>query len=94
MKNTLRLSILALALALCSASVKADDNNGVKVDRLDFQVTLSDGATYTIAGFLYYQGSFRNKLLQALVHGGTYNHKYWDAPTINGQSYSYARFMA
>src|SRR5262249_20189174 len=26
--------------------------------------------------------------------GGTYNHKYWDVPAMNGHSYSYARFMA
>jgi len=29
-----------------------------------------------------------------LLHGGTYNHRYWDAGTINGVDYSYARFMA
>jgi pimeloyl-ACP methyl ester carboxylesterase len=29
-----------------------------------------------------------------LVHGATYNHAYWDFPTVNGESYSYARYMA
>ncbi len=85
---------LALALVLSSVVVKADGNDEFKVKRLDFSVTLSDGNTYTIAGFLYYNGSYRNRPLQVLVHGGTYNHKYWDTPTINGHSYSYARFMA
>jgi pimeloyl-ACP methyl ester carboxylesterase len=91
---SLCLSAFLLASVLCAFDVKADDGNEFKVDRLDFAVTLSDGNTYTIAGFLYYRGSFRNRPLQVLVHGGTYNHKYWDVPTINGQSYSYARFMA
>jgi pimeloyl-ACP methyl ester carboxylesterase len=85
---------LVLALVLSPVIIKADDVEGFKVKRLEFSVSLSDGNTYTIAGFLYSTGSFRNRPLQVLVHGGTYNHKYWDAPTINGQSYSYARFMA
>jgi pimeloyl-ACP methyl ester carboxylesterase len=89
-----RLSACALAVLLCVATIKADDGDGIKVTRVNFAVTLSDGNTYTIAGFLYYQGSFRNRPLQVLVHGGTYNHNYWDVPTINGRSYSYARFMA
>jgi pimeloyl-ACP methyl ester carboxylesterase len=90
----LRLSACMLAVLLCAATIKADDGGQFKADRLDFAVTLSDGNTYTITGYLYYKGSFRNRPLQVLVHGGTYNHKYWDVPTINGHSYSYARFMA
>lgn len=88
------MSALVLAMVLSPVIGKADDVEGFKVRRLEFSVSLSDGNTYTIAGFLYSNGSFRNRPLQVLVHGGTYNHKYWDAPTINGQSYSYARYMA
>ena len=94
LRHLMRLCALALVVALTPVIIKADDVNLLKVDRVDFSVTLSDGNTYTIAGFLYYKGNFRNRPLQVLVHGGTYNHKYWDAPPINGQSYSYARFMA
>jgi hypothetical protein len=32
-----------------------------------FAVTLSDGNSYTIAGFLYYRGGFRNRTLQVLA---------------------------
>lgn len=74
-----------------SAPAQAND---VKVERLDFSVTLSDGNNYTIAGYLYYHGSYRNRTLQVVVHGGGYNHHYWDVPAINGRDYSYARFMA
>lgn len=36
----------------------------------------------------------KNRTLQVLVHGFTYNHTYWDTMRINGVDYSYARFMA
>jgi pimeloyl-ACP methyl ester carboxylesterase len=32
--------------------------------------------------------------VQVLLAGATYNHGYWDVPTINGIDYSYARTMA
>ena len=41
-----------------------------------------------------FQQNFGHKPLQTVVHGLTYNHRYWDSKRINGQSYSYARFMA
>jgi pimeloyl-ACP methyl ester carboxylesterase len=66
----------------------------VQVERLVFPVTLSDGNTYSLAGALYFQGTYRNRPLQVTLHGGNYNHSYWDIPSINGQPYSYARFMA
>lgn len=68
--------------------------NSVNVDRVSFPVTLSDGQTYTVVGYLYYKGSYHNRTLQVAVHGGNYNHKYWDIPVINGREYSYARYMA
>ncbi len=34
------------------------------------------------------------KPVQTVIHGLTYDHRYWDSKRINGQSYSYARFMA
>ncbi len=35
-----------------------------------------------------------HKPLQTVIHGLTYNHRYWDSKRINGNGYSYARFMA
>jgi alpha-beta hydrolase superfamily lysophospholipase len=66
----------------------------VDVDPLSFPVTLSDGHTYHIAGYLYHQGPANRRVLQVLVHGATHYHLYWDLPEINGVSYSYARYMA
>jgi pimeloyl-ACP methyl ester carboxylesterase len=57
-------------------------------------VTLSDGNTYEVAGYLYYHGSYHNRTLLLALHGGNYNHKYWDVPNINGHEYSFARYMA
>ncbi|MBA3549498.1 MAG: alpha/beta hydrolase [Nannocystis sp.] len=69
-------------------------SHAIKVDRLVFPVTLSDGKTYEVVGYLYYKGSYKHRPLQVLVHGTTYTHKYWDLPAINGVDYSYARYMA
>jgi len=80
-------------MLLTPLAIKADGDQ-FKVKRLDLAVSLSDGNTYTIAGFLYYNGNYKNRPLRVLVHGGTYNHKYWNVPAMNGNDYSYARFMA
>ena len=40
------------------------------------------------------QKNIGNKPIQTVIHGLTYNHRYWDSKRINGRSYSYVRFMA
>ncbi|HKP72578.1 MAG TPA: alpha/beta hydrolase [Pyrinomonadaceae bacterium] len=85
---------LVILLTLAVGALADERGNSVKVERLNFAVQLSDGQTYNVAGYLYYQGSYRNRTLQVALHGGNYNHKYWDAPEINGHEYSYARYMA
>jgi pimeloyl-ACP methyl ester carboxylesterase len=82
-------------IALAGAPAAAQNlGNSIKVDRLEFAVTLPDGSPQTIVGYLYYHGSFQGRPLQVLVHGATYNHTYWDFPEVNGEAYSYARYMA
>src|SRR5215207_4716409 len=91
------LRLLALALLVFTLNATADaaeQGNSIKVDRVSFPVTLSDGNTYEVAGYLYYQGSFHNRTLLLALHGANYNHKYWDVPEINGHEYSFARYMA
>ena len=93
-----RLVLVFVLLALASRAASAQDTGvALRRDRAEFQVTVTDGtSTYpaTIVGYLYYLGTFNSRPLQVLVHGATYNHSYWDFPTINGQDYSYARYMA
>lgn len=77
-----------------AVEAEAEAPRGIKVERRTFPVRLSDGHVYNLVGYLYYQGSLKNKPVQILVHGITYNHGYWDLPEINRQDYSYARYMA
>lgn len=57
--TTLRLA--AAAFILCSlsyAAFAAETPGDIKVERVSFPVTLSDGETYDVAGRLYYHGSY------------------------------------
>ncbi|WP_434381839.1 alpha/beta hydrolase [Melittangium boletus] len=100
MKKMLGLVGLWLALLLGGGGVAPgvaeakEDSQGIKVERRTYPVKLSDGKTYQVVGYLYYQGSLKNRPVQVLVHGITYDHAYWDLPDIQGETYSYARFMA
>jgi pimeloyl-ACP methyl ester carboxylesterase len=85
---------VALLCALTSAALAGESSKAVKVERVSFPVTLSNGGEYQVAGRLYYQGGYRNRTLLLALHGGNYNHKYWDVPEINGHDYSFARYMA
>lgn len=87
--------VAALTLgAIAQPSARAQNlGDSIKVERLVFPVSLSTGPA-NVVGYLYYHGSYQNRPLQVLVHGATYNHAYWDFPTVNGVDYSYARYMA
>jgi len=81
---------MTLALVVLASAANAAS---VKVERVAFPVTLSNGFSTSIVGYFYHHGGNRHRTIQVLVHGGTYDHQYWDFPTINGNSYSYARYM-
>jgi pimeloyl-ACP methyl ester carboxylesterase len=87
--------VAALILSAIAPLLVNAQNLGssIKVDRLVFPVSLSTGPANVVA-YLYYHGSYENRPLQVLVHGATYNHAYWDFPAVNGEGYSYARYMA
>jgi pimeloyl-ACP methyl ester carboxylesterase len=94
-QRSFRVLALAAVAVLCSVPATAQNlGNSIKIDRLEFPVVLPDGSAQTIVGYLYYHGSFRDRPLQVLVHGATYNHTYWDFPSVTGEAYSYARYMA
>jgi pimeloyl-ACP methyl ester carboxylesterase len=93
--NISRLLVVALLLLSLGGIAAADEvDSSLKVERLTFPVTLSNGSSAEVVGYLYYKGSFRDRTLLVAIHGATYNHKYWDVPAINGHEYSFARFMA
>ena len=61
-------------------------------------VALSSGqpARYTISGELCSTPAERRdgRIVQLLIPGATYDHRYWDFGTIDGREYSYAREVA
>ncbi|WP_345448544.1 alpha/beta hydrolase [Arthrobacter gyeryongensis] len=61
--------------------------------QFDFPVQTDDGRAASFAGHLYRARGRRRGILQILVHGVTYDHRYWDAGRINGKDYSYAGYM-
>ena len=96
-------STLLIVSLLLIGSTTAVFANHVEATRIAFPVTLADGQTYTLVGYLYDQHGNPNNVgncgershtIQVLLHGGTYNHKYWDAGLINNTNYSYASYMA
>jgi len=99
MKKMMAARVVALAVALILGAIAPPSasaqnlGSSIKVDRFVFPVSLSSGPANVVA-YLYYHGSYQNRPLQVLVHGATYNHAYWDFPAVNGEDYSYARYMA
>ncbi|MFO0591971.1 MAG: alpha/beta hydrolase [Polyangiaceae bacterium] len=85
---------LALPVALAAAPAQAAKPAAIAVDRVTFPVTLSDGGTYTVVAYHYHRHGAQGRPLQVLVHGASYDHRYWDAGSVDGVNYSYARYMA
>jgi pimeloyl-ACP methyl ester carboxylesterase len=93
MKQSLsRLISVACALVALLVSAAAGAH-GVEKEQVAFPVVLSDGQTYSLVGQLYRRPHLRQRTIQVLVHGATYDHRYWDAPDKGGHEYSYARYM-
>lgn len=104
MKKILFIALLISLLTslLPGATFAQGSNININVQRYEFPVTLSDNQSYTLVGYLYTrqgnpneadQCGKRSNTLQVTISGATYNHKYWDAPSINNADYSYARYM-
>jgi len=87
-------AVLSLSLALPAQASRTQCEDGVTTRPVTFSVVLPDNNTYQIAGYFYWRGQLEGKVLQVALHGGSYNHKYWDANEIDGHQYSYARYMA
>jgi pimeloyl-ACP methyl ester carboxylesterase len=58
-----------------------------------FDYDLEDGSTDTFIGHYYPAHPSRKGILQVLLHGNSYDHRYWDAGRHNGVDYSYVRYM-
>ncbi len=62
---------------------------------LPVHTSLGDLVTYHVAAWLCYQQAPGTDV-QVLVHGGTYNHSYWDfaCSACQSDTYSYVQYMA
>jgi pimeloyl-ACP methyl ester carboxylesterase len=85
---------ILVSLLLAAAPARAmSAGKRLQVETATFNVTLSNSEEHFIRGYLYYRGALAHQPLQLLVHGSTYNSRYWDVPAINGHEYSYAEYM-
>jgi len=79
------------AAASVTAAVVADRSpSGAQCHDYLFPVTMtaSESTTYRVFGRLCAAGSPDGRTIQVLLHGGTYNHHYWDWP-LEPDRYSY-----
>src|SRR5689334_14888823 len=92
-KIALRTSLLSV-LMLTPGAAEASDEDGpsLKCERITFDVSLAANqpADQHLVGTLCARGSLQHKTIQVLIHGGTYDHNYWDFP-YQPETYSYVR---
>ena len=101
MKKLVYLNAVAALLIIATAArpAHADDDDKVTCQRYaGIPVALASGqaAKYTVSGELCTTEDERRAgtTVQLLIHGATYNHKYWDFGRVDGTRYSYARDIA
>lgn len=85
--------VLAALAAVVTGTAHAQLPDRTQVERLTFPVPGPCDGGCKVVGYLYHDGTYAGRPLQVLVHGGTYDHQYWDLPEVNGRAYSYARYM-
>jgi pimeloyl-ACP methyl ester carboxylesterase len=61
--------------------------------KLDYPTGIGGGDRSRFAAHFFPATGTRNRVLQVLLHGVSYDHRYWNADTINDQDYSYAAHM-
>ena len=59
-----------------------------------FPVHIPGEDNVRFAGHFFPASTSRRRVLQILVHGNSYDHRYWNAATVNGEDYSYVAYMA
>jgi pimeloyl-ACP methyl ester carboxylesterase len=95
MKNRWAFVVVSLSFVFLAATAAAHPHDRISVERRSFPVRFVDGSHQRIVGYVYRShGTRPRNATLLLVHGGTYDHRYWDAPRIDGVDYSYARYAA
>lgn len=60
---------------------------------LRFPFPTDDEKDCDLVGHHFSATDARTGILQVLVHGNSYDHRYWDAGRVNGKDYSYVNYM-
>ncbi|HSX34912.1 MAG TPA: alpha/beta hydrolase, partial [Candidatus Saccharimonadales bacterium] len=90
MAVVLAVTVGAQAVSAQAATAAAINSNKLTCQQVaPISVTLSptDPTPYTVAGQLCAKGQLKGKTMQLLVHGLTYDHRYWDWPQTPQNSY-------
>lgn len=84
------------APATASEALTAHGRPGFSVFRVPFFVHVNGlPGIWRVATRIYLpHGRVKHRAVQLLLHGATYDGRYWEIPKINGASYSYAADMA
>jgi pimeloyl-ACP methyl ester carboxylesterase len=59
-----------------------------------FPVQIPGEENLRFAAHFFPSTSNRRRVLQILVHGNSYDHRYWNAGAVNGEDYSYINYMS
>ena len=88
----LLISLATMFGAVPATAVAGGDDSEAKCGNVSFDVTLTGvpGSSYRMAGTLCRPRGEREKTLQILIHGASYNRHYWDFP-YQPRKYSYVR---
>ncbi|UKA60413.1 alpha/beta hydrolase [Arthrobacter sp. FW306-2-2C-D06B] len=62
-------------------------------ETLSVPVNTADGGRAEFAGHYFTAESTPTGVLQVLVHGNSYDHRYWDFGPVNNNAYSYVQYM-
>src|SRR4051812_13226436 len=78
----LLLALLAQAGESLGAEPALDGHGNLTCERISFQVALAPAlpADQTLVGWLCSRLPVEKRTVQVLLHGGTYDHSYWDFP--------------
>lgn len=86
--------VATAALRVPSASDCTPNRGDFRSERVSFAVTLLNGSSATLVGYIYNQGTYNERTLLVAAHGTSYGHQYWTAPSVNGHIYSFSCYMA
>ncbi len=84
-------ALAASGAMLLPVAAHADDD-ALRCAQVTFAVSLAEGqpADQTVVAWLCSRGPIEGRTIQVLLHGGTYDHNYWDFP-LHPDQYSYVR---